>query len=143
MSLMIKIFGAALIVSGSVLIGWAPSNSQKKRLERLIHIKNRFDLFYIELKQERCSIDAYFSDELGFMQDDANKWLLEEERAIIFEAIEKMKSDSYHDALNRCGAVVDQLSTIIDHLKNIEDKNGKARPLVTGSLGLLLAVLLF
>ncbi len=143
MNLMIKIFGVVLIVSGSVMMGWVPSNSQRKRLERLIYIRDCFDMFYSELKHERRSIETYFSEKHNFLEEDANKWLLKEERDIIIEAIEKIKSDSYHDALNRCGAVVDQLSDRIDDLKKAEDKNGKARPLVTGALGLLLAVLLF
>ncbi len=143
MNLMIKIFGVVLIVSGSVMIGWVPSSGQRKRLERLTYIRDCFDLFYTELKHERRSIEAYFSEKHNFLEDDANKWLLKEERDVIIEAIEKIKSDSYQDALNRCSAVVDQLSGMIDELKKAEDKNGKARPLVTGALGLLLAVLLF
>lgn len=143
MSLMIEIFGVVLIVSGSVMLGWVPSNEQRKRLEQLIHIRNVFDLFYTELKHERRSIESYFSEKHNFLEDDANKWLSAEERNLIFETVEKIKSDSYNDALNRCGTVIDQLSIMIDRLKKTEDKNGKARPLVTGALGLLLAVLLF
>ncbi len=143
MNLMIKIFGVALIVSGSVIMGWVPSNSQRKRLERLIYIKECFDLFYTELKHERRSIESYFYEEHNFLEEDANQWLLNEERELIFEAIEKIKSDSYQDALNRCGTVINRLSDIIENLKKTEEKSGKARPLVTGALGLLLAVLLF
>ena len=69
--------------------------------------------------------------------------LSDEERNFIFDALEKIKSDSYNDAVDRCGAVIEQLSGMIDHLKKTEEMNGKARPLVTGALGLLLAVLLF
>lgn len=143
MSLMIKIFGVVLIVSGSIIMGWVPSNRQRKRLERLIQMKEYLDLFYTELKHERRSIETYFLERDHFMDDDANKWLSDEERNMIFDAVEKIKTDSYNDALNRCGAVVEQLSGMIDHLKKTEEKNGKARPLVTGALGLLLAVLLF
>lgn len=124
-------------------MGWVPSNGQRKRLERLIYIRDCFDLFYTELKHERRSIESYFSEEHNFLDDDANQWLLKEERDIIIEAIEKIKSDSYQDALNRCGTVIDQLSDKIENLKKTEEKSGKARPLVTGALGLLLAVLLF
>lgn len=124
-------------------MGWVPSNGQRKRLERLIYIRDCFDLFYTELKYERRSIESYFSEEHNFLDDDANQWLLKEERDIIIEAIEKIKSDSYQDALNRCGTVIDQLSDKIENLKKTEEKSGKARPLVTGALGLLLAVLLF
>lgn len=143
MSLMIKIFGVALIVSGSVIMGWAPSNCQRKRLECLVKIKERFDLFYTELKYERRSIQTYFSERDPLMNEEVNKWLSDEERNFIFDAVEKIKSDSYNDAVDRCGAVVEQLSGMIDHLKKTEEMNGKARPLVTGALGLLLAVLLF
>ncbi len=125
------------------MMGWVPSNGQRKRLERLIYIRDCFDLFYTELKHERRSIESYFSEEHNFLDDDANQWLLKEERDIIIEAIEKIKSDSYQDALNRCGTVIDQLSDKIENLKKTEEKSGKARPLVTGALGLLLAVLLF
>lgn len=143
MNLMIKIFGVALIVSGSVMMGWIPSNSQRKRLERLIYIRDGFVSFQSELKHQRRSIETYFSENHNFMEDDLNKWLSKEEREFIIATIEKIKSDSYNDALNRCSSVIDQLSDRIDDLKKAEDKNGKARPLVTGALGLLLAVLLF
>ena len=143
MSLMIKIFGVVLIVSGSIIMGWVPSNSQRKRLDRLFQIKEHLDLFYTELKYERRSIGTYFSERDRFMDDDANKWLSDEDRNMIFDAVEKIKLDSYNDALNRCGLLIEQLSGMIDHLKKAEEKNGKARPLVTGALGLLLAVLLF
>ncbi|MBQ7971101.1 MAG: hypothetical protein IJ294_01950 [Clostridia bacterium] len=109
----------------------------------MIYIKECFDLFYTELKHERRSIESYFYEEHNFLEEDANQWLLNEERELIFEAIEKIKSDSYQDALNRCGTVIDRLSDIIENLKKTEEKSGKARPLVTGALGLLLAVLLF
>lgn len=143
MNLMIKIFGVVLIVSGSVMIGWIPSNSQRKRLERLIYIRDGFASFQTELKHQRCSLETYFSENHNFLEDDANQWLSNEERGLIVSTMEKMKSDSYNDALIRCGSVIDQLTAMIDELKKAEDKNGKARPLVTGALGLLLAVLLF
>lgn len=143
MNMMIKIFGVLLIVSGSVVMGWVPSDSQRKRLERLIYIRNCLASFYRDLKQERRSIDSFFSEGADFLEEEANKWLLSEEQDIIRGMVAKIKTDSYSDALNRCGALVDQLSERIEDLQKTEEKNGKARPLVTGALGLLLAVLLF
>ncbi len=143
MNLMIKIFGVVLIVSGSAMMGWIPSNGQRKRLERLIYIRDCFASFHTELKHQRRSIETYFSENHNLLEDDVNKWLSKEERELIIATMEKIKSDSYNDALIRCSSVIEQLSGMIDDLKKAEDKNGRARPLVTGALGLLLAVLLF
>lgn len=143
MSLMIKIFGVVLIVSGSAMMGWVPSFYQKKRLERLIYYKECFDSFYTDLKQKRRSIESYFDENHCFPDEDANRWLLNEDRGIIYKTIEKIKVDSYQESLNHCEKLVGQLSKTIDDLKIIEEKSGKARPLVMGALGLLLAVLLF
>lgn len=143
MNLMIKIFGVALIVSGSATIGWALSSHQEKRLKRLEYIKDCFELFQKELKKERRSIDAFLNEKGNFLKDDANKFLSKEQCDSIIETIEKIRVDSYEEALNRCDATLIWLTAAIDELKKVEDKNGKARPLVTGALGLLLAILLF
>ena len=102
------------------------------------HYPNIENISQIDLQQDNSGANVHV-----ILEEDANQWLLNEERELIFEAIEKIKSDSYQDALNRCGTVIDRLSDIIENLKKTEEKSGKARPLVTGALGLLLAVLLF
>lgn len=139
MSLMIKIFGAVLIVSGGLIIGLVPSYYQKKRLARLYFYKQSFDRFYAELKEDRQSVDAYFSA----VSIDEDQWLLTEEKALISNTINKIKGSSYQHALELCGELVECLSYRAKELETAEEKNGKARPIVIAALGLLLAVLLF
>lgn len=145
--MMMKIFGAALIVSGGYLLGRIPSIQNKKRCALLQEITTLFQTFKHDLTEYRLSIRESFSKG-GTMGEELLKGcdiqgLQKEDRTIINTALDQIKNASYRESIECVDSLLKKLMLLTDELLSKEKTTGKALPLVTGVIGLLIAILLF
>jgi hypothetical protein len=142
-----KVFGAALIVSGGYLLGRIPGYQNKKRYMTLKEIINVFQSYKHDLAEYRLSIDESFSKSGGIAMELLKgceiRGLHSEDRNLIDESILRLKNGSYRESTECVSLLLDKLVQTVDKLKENESTTGKALPLVTSVIGLLIAVLLF
>lgn len=144
--MMMKIFGVLLIVSGGILMGWIPANQNKKRKEKLNLIKEILESFLVELKERRIPMREFLSDNPRYEgvlnKPEEIRFLLKEDVEMLNNTFEKLKISPHQQSVSLCEKQINELSLIIQGLSDYEKKTGKALPMVTGTIGLLLAVLL-
>lgn len=145
--MMMKIFGAALIVSGGYLLGRIPGIQNKKRYALLQEITTLFQTFKHDLTEYRLSIRESFSKG-GMMGEELLKGcdiqgLQKEDRTMINTALDQIKNASYRESIECVNSLLNKLMLLTDELLSKEKTTGKALPLVTGVIGLLIAILLF
>ncbi len=142
-----KIFGAALIVSGGYLLGWVYTYQRRKRMETLIAIRQIFSDFDQGLREYRQSLDEALANSgmLGdaILNHTPISQIDQNDREVIDRAIQKITNSGYSDSISISKELLNTLDERIKKLSMDNQNGGKSLPLVTGSVGLLVAVLLF
>ncbi len=141
--MMTKIFGAVLIVSGGYLLGKVRTNQMRKRHRILQTITKNFREFDAQLREYRRSLQEFSADRVDLLYLTEDKALLQEERTEIEDAIKKMQVASFRESVEVSASILKYLEHQCKKLEEDIATTGKALPLVTGALGLLVAVLLF
>lgn len=145
--MMMKIFGAVLIVSGGYLLGKVHTVQSQKRLKLLQEIYALFELYHREMKQYRRSLNDCFANKGEIaervLREEPIKGLWNEDQLKIFSVVRKIKNSSFQDSIEVCNTFLSELKNTIKKMQEDIASQGKALPLVTGAIGLLIAVLLF
>ena len=136
-----------MIVSGGYLLGRIPGYQNKKRSMALQEIIKAFQGYKHDLTEYRLSLDESFSKSGGIgvelLKGCEIRGLHSEDRNLIDESITRLQNGSYRESTECVNVLLDRLSQTVDKLKENENTTGKALPLVTSVIGLLIAVLLF
>lgn len=145
--MMMKIIGAALIVSGGYLLGWIRIHQWNIRLRNLKKVCELFECYLGELSEYRTSMKDFFSNQgdLGreLLGSDSIAGLSAEDLQRARACMERMKRENYQESLRIVRNYIDQLKALIKALEEEAGSSGKALPLVTGVIGFLIAVFLF
>ncbi len=145
--MMTKIFGAVLIVSGGYLLGRVPGYQNIKRIKAIAEIINVFQRYKHDLTEYRLPLQESFKNQGGIALEILNgcqiNGLQSEDRSMIESAIDQLKNASYRESLDCVDAMLKAMTQSVEKLKASQETTGKALPLVTGVIGLLVAVLLF
>ncbi len=142
-----KIFGAALIVSGGYLLGWVYTYQKRKRMETLIALRQIFFEFDQGLREYRHPLDKTLANSgmLGnaLLNHTPISWIDQDDREVIDRAMQQISNSGYSDSVSISKELLNTLDERIKKLSMDNQRGGKSLPLVSGSAGLLVAVLLF
>ncbi|MBQ7094961.1 MAG: hypothetical protein IJN80_00700 [Clostridia bacterium] len=145
--MMMKIIGAALIVSGGYLLGRIRIHQWNIRLKNLKRVCELFECYLGELSEYRTSVEEFFSNQGNFgkelLGDDSIMGLTAEDLQRARGCMERLKRENYQESLRIVRKYIDQLKALIKALEEEAGSSGKALPLVTGVIGFLIAVFLF
>ncbi len=145
--MMIKIIGAALIVSGGYFIGKVATLQRINRLNALNEIYGLFCEYEVDLKEFRSSLDESLLKKGTVAQKIINfekiDGLLSEDEKKLEATVNQLRMGTYQESIDANGAFIEYLSTVTKKLEEENATIGKALPLVFGAIGLLVAVLLF
>ncbi len=145
--MMVKNFGAALIVSGGYFIGWVRVRQWKQRLDLLKKVDALIRSYLDELKRNRRSLQDSLSDDDSTSQfilsGGVHKALLKEDQVLIGNLVDSLKNSSYQQSIVLVEEFLITLEKTIEKLQEEAASQGKALPLVTGAIGFLIAVLLY
>ena len=144
--MMMKIFGAALIISGGFFLGKGVSDHWKKRLEVINGLYDIFSSFDLKLRKERISPDDFFSNqgELGakILACDAMEGIKADEMKCLRRHLECLRKNSHREAVVANETYIAQLKQTVEKIKEEVDSSGKAFPLMSVAGGILLVVIL-
>lgn len=141
--MMTKIFGAVLIVSGGYFLGRMRTSQMVSR-RRILHQLNRmFSDFDSQLREYRRSWKEFLEDNQALHDLLEHKLLLSEERVEINRFIEKIQAAPFRESVEVSSSILSYLKHQCEKIEEDIATTGKALPLVTGAIGLLVAVLLF
>ena len=142
-----KIFGAALIVSGGYLLGRLRVVQWNRRLNVLGDIHELFKKYSAALAEYRLSPKDYFSEQgtlgIKILNGESIEGLCSEDQDQINKLVGRMKKESYQEVLAACRSYMCDQEILIKKIKEETGSSGKAMPLVTGAIGFLIAVFLF
>jgi hypothetical protein len=144
--MMAKIFGAVLIVSGSYLGGWLSTYRIKQRLKTIKEIGEFFSDFRKQLRDYRSSLEEVF-DKYGTIGEKLAiqapiRGLEESDLDRIYGSINHIKTAGFQASLEETERLLEYLDKVECQLSNDDKTKGKALPLTTGAIGLLVAILL-
>lgn len=142
-----KIFGAVLIISGGYLAGRLKVAGKKQRVKSLKELNRLTQQYFFDLKEYRKTMEESFrsagSIANQLMEDKPIPGLMEEDLALFRQLKTQVRTASYEQSV----AVVEEfLQSIRVKVKKIEEDSGsqeKALPLITGTVGFLVTVLMF
>ena len=137
-----KIFGAVLIVSGGYLLGKIRTIQWEKRYKKIKGIEETLSDFEGELREYRRSWSEY-TNRRGISPNLDLEELQAEERETLEEALQRMQVATFRDSIEICTSALNYLQHCSKKLEEDITTTGKALPLVTGAIGLLVSILLF
>ena len=144
--MMTKIFGALLIVSGGYAMGRVACLNKKNRLTALKELDRLFQLFGNALREYRSTLEETFRQEGEIAQQilsgDLVKGLSQQDIQYLESTVSQLKMGTYRESVEANDAFLNYLGSAIKCLEEDAATTGKALPLVTGAVGLLVAVLL-
>jgi hypothetical protein len=145
--MMMKLFGAALIVSGGYLLGKFKTSQWNKRLKLLREVQDLFTSFDRSMREYRQSINEFLKDRgllaNDILNDQPIKGLLQEDQQKLTAAVCCYRTGSYRESIEVGSEFLAYLNHAIVKTQEDITTSGKAIPLVTGAIGLLVSVLLF
>ena len=141
--MMTKIFGVVLIVSGGYFIGKLRTNHSKNRYENLKSIQTLFGEFNVELREYRRSWGEFEETHSAVSKSLKECELMGEEWLDIEETIRKLQVGSFRESLEVSNALLERLNRRVKEMEEEIETTGRAFPLVTGAIALLVSVLLF
>ncbi|MBQ7034961.1 MAG: hypothetical protein IJN34_04430 [Clostridia bacterium] len=116
-------------------------------METLIAIRQIFSDFDQGLREYRQSLDEALANSgmLGdaILNHTPISRIEQNDREVIDRAIQKISNSGYSDSISISKELLNTLDERIKKLSTDNQSGGKSLPLVTGSVGLLVAVLLF
>ena len=138
-----KIFGVVLIVSGGYLIGMIRTNRSKHRYEILKSIHALFAEFNGELREYRRSWAEFEENhsELSELLRECES--MGEDWADIEAAIRKLQVGTFRESIEVSNTLLERLRNQVEKIEEEIGTTGRAFPLVTGAIALLVSVLLF
>lgn len=145
--MMMKIFGAALIVSGGYLLGRLRTKQWEKRLKALQDVQNLFTEFDRGLREYRRSINEFLKDKGPLADEILNdrliKDLIHEDQEKLSATVCRYRTGSFQESVEAGKEFLAYLDRTVAKIQEDIATSGKALPLVTGAIGLLVSVLLF
>lgn len=145
--MMMKIFGVALIVSGGFLIGKLRSDHMASHLSAISGMAALFREFDGKLREHRCSFEDAFLNKsdlaMRILEQRPIDGLSKTEEEHLAEHLAVLKTASYREALEANQAFITQLDELEEVLIREQASAGKALPMVTATIGLFIAVMLF
>lgn len=145
--MMMKIIGAALIVSGGYLLGKIRILQWNRRIKSLNEICGLFQRYLNDLSEYRASADEFFSKHgsLGksILKAESIEGFTTEDFERLRSCTDRLKHENYQSSLSIVRQYIEQQKSLIKALEEETASSGKALPLVTGAIGLLVAVFLF
>ncbi len=145
--MMMKIFGAVLIVSGGYLLGKVRTSQWERRLRLLLMARALFEDYRRDLCEYRRPLADCFcgKGELAdkILAGEPIKGLLNEDQMKIQAVVRQLKNSSFQQSIDAVRVFLNELDGTIKKIQEDTASQGKALPLVTGAIGLLIAVLLF
>lgn len=129
------------------MLGWVYTYQKRKRLETLVALRQIFSDFDRGLREYRQSLDEALANS-GTLGDALLNHLPislidQDEREAIERAMQQISNSGYSDSISTLKELLNTLDERIKKLSMDNQSGGKSLPLVTGSVGLLVAVLLF
>ena len=141
-----KIFGAVLIVSGGFLIGRIKTAGLLLRLKVLCEISELFHSFDSELRTFRRSPSEFLKDGSPLAKQIFDhqpiKGLSREDNELLQGHLCQLQTGTYREAISANQVFLDHLDGTVKKLQQENASMGKALPLVTGTVGLFIAVML-
>ena len=145
--MMMKIFGAVLIVSGGFLMGKVRAVRLEQRLTALETVENLFRSFDTELRELRRSPEEFFRGKgevaENILERRPIKGLLQEDLQQLEGVLGKLHAGSFRESIAANEDYLNDLEKTIGKLREETASSAKALPLVTASVGLITAVMLF
>ena len=141
--MMMRIFGAALIVSGGYLFGLVRANKLKCRYRVMKKLEECFREFDGQLREYRRSLQEYSEIKPEWNALIGHDILTAEERERISTSVKMIQVGSFRESLEASGELLRFLDQQRKGAENDAATTGKALPLVMAAIGLLVAVLLF
>ena len=145
--MMMKIFGAVLIVSSGYILGRIRTLRWKQRLKALKELHDLILEYSGALAEFRLSFRDFLSDQgtMGrkILDGEGMDGLAEEDQVNLNDMIRMMKTTSFQEALSACRTYLSNQEILIQKIEEEVGSSGKAFPLVTGAFGFLVAVFLF
>ena len=136
-----------MIVSSGYLLGKVRTDQWKKRVKALLILQELFKDFDQELRSYRKTIQESFAEKgeiaKNVLSDIPISGLVEEDRMKLHTAILNIKNSSFRESVAANQDLLNYLEHTIKKLQEDTASSGKALPIVTGAIGLLIAVLLF
>ncbi len=129
------------------MLGWVYTYQRKKRMDTLITLRQIFSEFDRGLREYRHSLEESLvsSGALGeaLLNHTPISWISLEDRQMIDRAMQQISDSGYCDSISISKELINNLDASIGKLSIDNQSGGKSVPLVPGSVGLLVAVLLF
>ncbi len=145
--MMMKIIGAVLIVSGGYLIGKVRTLQWSKRLKILTEVQQLFSDFDRDLREKRIALAESLQNKgetaAAILSGTPVKGLVSEDVHRLESTVCQLKMGSYQDSIAVSGSFLKYLDGTIRTLREETASAGKALPIVTGAIGLLIALFLF
>ena len=144
---MMKIFGAVLIVSGGFLVGKVRAVQWEQRLKAIETVTELFRAFDSELRERRRSPEEFFrgKGEVAeqILDHQPIKGMNQEDRQQLEEVLAQLRTGSFRESIAANEAYRIHLEKTIEKVREEAASSAKALPLVTASIGLVAAVMLF
>ncbi len=145
--MMMKIFGAVLIISGGFFAGHLKASEQKRRRIALAEIYRLMECYYFDLKKYRKTMRESLqgSGEMAqlLLEDKPIKGLFETDYAVFRQLNAQLKTASYQQSIVLLEKFLHSLQLNIQKLQEESGSQEKALPLITGMVGFLITVLIF
>ncbi len=145
--MMMKIFGAALIVSGGFFIGKLHNKLARQRLEALTQVQELFEAFYAQLRDFRRGADDFFVQYGGvgkkLCSGEEIVGLRDVDQSQLNGVLCQVRSASYQESL---GAVADYCNRLEQQIKSLREElqtTGRAISVMSCAAALLMAIVLF
>ena len=146
--MMMKTFGAVLIVSRGYLIGRIRVAQEAGRLKALRAVETLFKEYDSDLRRYRRSLSESLKGKGGIaeaiLEGAPIKDLRKEEQLRLNSAVNQLQNNaSFQESLEISGEFLHWLESAASKLEEDHASQKKALPLLTAAIGLLIAVLLY
>lgn len=144
--MMMKIFGAVLIISGGFFIGKGISVRWSKRLKALNLLREMFAEFDLNLRKDRVSPDEFFLKQGEFgtqiLKCNSIDGMNDEDREQLSKHLDCLRKNSYRESIDANEQFLNLLKEKVERIKGETETSGKAVPLITAAAGILMVVIL-
>ncbi len=143
--MMMKIFGAVLIVSAGFLTGKLYASREEVRLKKLKEVYSASSEFFNQLRKNRLSLrESHEGAALCSAVDgEAANSLVVEDLKMIKEWITFLETASFRESVSATEIYLERLKRLIEDAEKSIESKGKALPMVTTAIALLAAVVLY
>ena len=145
--MMMKILGAALIVSGGIIFGKTRAMSCQRHLAALMNLGERFGAFEVALRERRGAVKDFLRVEDGAVYDVQGNCQIYNLQPKEIEQLNgvlcQLQTGSYQESIAVCTEYFKKMNQQIDTVKEESANIGRTYPLVSGAIAFIVVVLLF